>query len=52
LILVKLKLAGLAESVKVAAMPVPLRVTAVGELGALLVMLTLPVKLPAVVGAN
>jgi len=49
---VKLKLVGLAESVTVAAVPVPLRATAFGELGALLVMLTLPVKLPAVVGAN
>lgn len=52
LIPVKLRLAGLAESVTVAAVPVPLRATALGELGALLVMLTLPVRLPAVVGAN
>jgi hypothetical protein len=49
---VKLKLVGLAESVTVAAAPVPLRATALGEFGALLVMLTLPAKLPAVVGAN
>lgn len=52
LIPVKLKLVGLAVSVTVAAVPVPLKATAVGEPGALLVMLTLPVRLPAVVGAN
>ena len=52
LIPVKLKLVGFAVSVTVAAVPVPLRATALGELGALLVMLTLPVKFPAVVGAN
>jgi hypothetical protein len=48
----KLKLAGVAESDGVAAVPVPLSGTAVGEFGALLVILTLPVRLPAVVGAN
>jgi hypothetical protein len=48
----KLKLVGLADSNGVAAVPVPLNATAVGELGALLVILTLPVRLPAVVGSN
>jgi hypothetical protein len=52
LIPVKLKLVVLAESETVAAVPVPLRATTLGELGALLVMLTPPVRLPAVVGAN
>ena len=52
LIPAKLKLVGFAESVTVAAVPVPLRATAVGELGALLAMFTVPVRLPAVVGAN
>ena len=52
LIPVKLKLVGLAESVTVAAVPVPLKATVVGEPGALLVMLTLPLRLAAVVGAN
>lgn len=42
----------LSESIRVAATPVPLNVTAVGEFGALLVMLTVPVKFPAVVGAK
>lgn len=35
-----------------AAVPVPLKDTVVGEFGALLVIVTLPVRLPAVVGAN
>jgi hypothetical protein len=48
----KLKLVGLAVSAGAAAVPVPLNATAVGELGALLVILTLPVRLPAVVGSN
>jgi hypothetical protein len=48
----KLKLVGLAVNEGVAAVPVPLNATAVGELGALLVMLTLPVRLAAVVGSN
>jgi hypothetical protein len=52
LMLPKLKLVGLAESVTVAATPVPLTATVVGELGALLAIPTLPVILPAVVGAN
>jgi hypothetical protein len=52
LMLPKLRLEGLAESVTVAATPVPLRAMVLGELGALLVMLTLPVKLPAALGAN
>ena len=52
LIPAKLKLVGFAVSVTVAAVPVPLRATALGEWGALLVMLTLPVRFPAVVGAN
>ena len=46
------RLVGLAESVTVAATPVPVNATAFGEFGALLVRLTLPVRLPAVVGAN
>ena len=52
LIPVKLRLAGFAESVAVAAVPLPLRATAVGEPGALLAMFTVPVRFPAVVGAN
>ena len=50
--LVKLKLFVLADRVTVAAVPVPLSDTVVGEFGALLVMVTVPVRLPAVVGAN
>lgn len=45
-------LVGLAESVTEAAVPVPLSATAFGELGALLVIRTLPDSLPADVGAN
>jgi hypothetical protein len=48
----KLKLVGLAVSEGAAAVPVPLSGTAVGELVALLAILTLPVRLPAVVGSN
>ena len=48
----KLKLVGLADIVTVAATPVPLNDTIVGEFGALLAIVTLPVRLPAVVGAN
>jgi hypothetical protein len=48
----KFRLKGFAESVAVAAVPVPLSATILGELGALLLTLTLPVKFPAVVGAN
>jgi len=50
--LAKLTLAGLAESVTAAATPVPASTTAFGEFGALLEMLTLPARLPAVVGAK
>jgi len=46
------KLAALKESVCVAATPVPVSATAEGEPDALLVMLTEPDKLPAVVGVN
>ena len=42
----------LADNVTVAAVPVPLRDMVVGEFGALLVIVTVPAKLPAVVGAN
>ena len=48
----KARLEGVAETVTVAATPVPLRLTVVGELGALLVMETLPGSEPAVVGAK
>lgn len=48
----KLKLVGLALSVIVDATPVPLKAIVAGEPGALLVMVTVPFKLPAVVGAN
>ena len=52
LIAVKLRLVGLAVIETVAATPVPLNDTVVGELGALLAILRLPLRLPAVVGAN
>lgn len=42
----------LAVSVTVAAVPVPLRETEVGDPGALLVIEMPPVRVPAVVGAN
>jgi hypothetical protein len=48
----KLTLAGLPEIVTLPATPDPLKLTVVGELGALLVMLTVPESDPAVVGAN
>lgn|SRR5579883_33715 len=48
----KLKLVGLAEMFTVDATPVPLRETVAGEFGAVLVTVTDPVRLPAVVGAN
>ena len=48
----KLKLVGVAESVTVAAVPVPLMAKTFGEFGALLAMLTVPLRVPAVVGAN
>ena len=40
------------DSVLVAAIAVPLKASAVGELGALLTMLTVPLPVPADVGAN
>jgi len=43
----KLKLAGLMLRTKVAAIPVPLRLTELGEVGALLTMETLPDAEPA-----
>ncbi len=46
------RLVELYESVCVVATPVPLSATVVGEFGALLAILTVPVRLPAVVGAN
>ncbi len=48
----KLMLLGLAVSVTVAAVPVPLKETTLGEVGALLITLIDPVSTPAVVGAN
>ena len=48
----KLKLVGLSESATEPAVPVPLRVTTAGDPGALLAILTLPFKLPVVVGAK
>jgi hypothetical protein len=49
---VKLRLLGLEDSVTDAAVPVPLSASTLGELGALLTMLTVPLRLPAVDGAN
>jgi hypothetical protein len=49
---VKLILLGFDESVTVAAVPVPLKDKTFGELGALLMMLSVPGRLPAVVGSN
>ena len=46
----KLKLAGLIPKVRVAAIPVPLRPTEVGEVGALLTMGMLPEAAPTEVG--
>jgi hypothetical protein len=46
------KLVPLKESVWATATPVPVSATVEGEAGALLAMLTLPAKLPTVVGAN
>jgi hypothetical protein len=48
----KLTLAGLAPSVNVAAVPVPLREIVAGDPGALLAIDTVPVAPPAAVGAN
>jgi hypothetical protein len=52
LTLPKLRLVGVALIVTEAATPTPLKATAFGELGALLTMLTLPLRVPAVVGAK
>ena len=52
LTLPKPKLEGVAEIVTDAATPVPLSATSVGEFVALLVIVTLPLSAPAVVGAN
>lgn len=49
---VKLRLLGFEDKVTDAAVPVPLSASTLGELGALLTMLTVPLRLPAVVGAN
>lgn len=46
----KLKLGGVAVKVVVAAAPVPLRVIVIGEFGALLVTVMLPVALPVDAG--
>ena len=46
----KLKLAGLMLRMKVAAIPVPLRLTELGEVGALLTIEMLPDAEPATVG--
>lgn len=48
----KLKLAGLIPRVKVAAIPVPLRLTALGEVGALLTIEMLPEVAPAETGTK
>lgn len=52
LTLPKARLAGLEVRDTEAARPVPLRATLVGESGALLEMLTAPLTVPAVLGAN
>jgi hypothetical protein len=52
LILPKARFVGLAIRVTDAATPVPLRVNLLGELGALLEMEIVPLRFPAVVGAN
>ena len=46
----KLKLVGLIPSVRVAAIPVPVRPTEVGEVGALLTIEMLPDTVPTAVG--
>ena len=48
----KAKLAELKERVCVAATPVPLNATVAGDVAALLTMLTVPARFPAVGGAN
>ena len=52
LMLPKASCPGFAVSVKDAATPVPLKATLVGELGALLEIVTVPARLPRAVGAN
>jgi hypothetical protein len=52
LTLPKLTLLGFGDIVTEAASPVPLTLTTLGELGALLAIVTLPASAPAVVGAN
>jgi hypothetical protein len=52
LMLPNARLVGFAVSVRVDAVPVPLRAAEVGEFDPLLVKVTLPVRFPAVVGAN
>lgn len=49
---VKLRLEGLAVSVTDPALPAPLKGSTFGEFGALLTRLTVPARLPAVVGAK
>jgi len=49
---VKLRLVGFEDRVTDAAVPVPLKDNTLGEFGALLAMLTVPLKVAAVVGAN
>jgi hypothetical protein len=46
------KLAGVTLNPACATVPVPVRETVVGELGALLAIVMVPGRLPAVVGAN
>jgi hypothetical protein len=48
----KLRLAGLADSVTDAALPLPSKGRTLGEFGALLTSVTVPVKSPALVGAK
>jgi hypothetical protein len=52
LTLPKAKLVGFADRTTVPATPVPVRATVEGEVGALLVIVMLPGRLPAVVGAK
>jgi phosphoribosylcarboxyaminoimidazole (NCAIR) mutase len=48
----KTKLVGFADKITVPAIPVPVSATVEGEVGALLVIVMVPGRLPAVVGAN
>ena len=52
LTLPKDRLVGFAESVTVPATPVPVKATVAGDPGALLVIVMVPGRLPAVAGAN